>query len=130
MAILTNGDTLRLTCSFQHKGKAFTGAQIYAAIGKRDTWFNEVQGFVNTTTVTGIKDDVDWTTYSVTVDIPIFNIGGIGGAVPGADYEVYAKMLNIPGADLYWYGPLNDITLEAVGAAEFRNLSVTYQKKL
>lgn len=130
MVTLKNGDILRLNCSFYHRGAAFSGAKIYAAIGKKDTWFNEVQGMTGTTIVTGIVNDVDWTRYDVAVDIPIANIGGAFGAAPGSDYEAYAKLINIPGADIYWYGPLNDITLEAEAPppAEFQNLTVSYQK--
>lgn len=130
MVTLTNGESLTLTVRFEHRGKAYEGARVYAAIGKKNIGFAEVQGFIAETTVAAILDDVDWTTYSVTLDILAFNIGGAGGAVPGSDYEVYVKLINIPGPDIYWYGVLNDIHLEApVGEAEFRELTVTYQKK-
>ena len=129
MVTLKNGDILRFLCSFQHKGAAWSGAKLYAAIGQKDTFFNEVQGMNGTTIITGIKDDPDWVTYQNTVDVPISNIGGTGGAVPGSMYEAYVKLISIPGADIFWYGPLNDITLEApIGVAEFRNLAVSYQK--
>lgn len=131
MIILTNGDVLELSVTFQHRGEAFSGARVYGAIGKKGITFAEVQGMIDEYLVTGIVDDVDWTDYTVVLEIPIANIGSIGGAVPGADYEVYVKLINIPGADIYWYGPLNDITLEEpVGAAEFESLTVTYQKKV
>jgi len=129
MITLINGNTLVLNVTFQHKGKAFDGAILYGAIGKKGITFAEVQGFIDALDVIGINDDVNWTNYTRTLEIPIFNIGGAGGAVPGADYEVYVKMINIPGADIYWYGPLNDITLEAE-EAKFQSLTVTYQKKV
>ena len=129
MITLINGDVLVLSVTFQHKGEAFTGARVYGAIGKNGLTFAEVQGLIGETIITGIVNDVDWTGYNVTIDIPIANIGGIGGAVPGADYEVYVKMINVPGADIYWYGPLDDITLE-VEDAKFQELTVTYQKKV
>lgn len=130
MITLTNGDVLTLRVSFMHRGQAFEGARVYGAIGKKGLTFAEVQGFIGETIITGVRADLDWEEYIVTIDIPIFNIGGAGGAVPGADYETYVKMINIPGADQYWYGPLNDITLEQpTGPAEFKSLSVTYEKK-
>ena len=126
MIILKNGDILRLRCTFQHKGVAYSGAKIYAAIGHKGTAFSEVSGMNGTTVITGIREDADWADYVVNVDIPISNIGGAFGAAPGSDYEVYAKMVSIPGTDIYWYGPLNDITLSS--PVEFQNLNVTYQK--
>jgi len=130
MIVLKNGDILRFTVSFYHQGKAFTGAKAYASIGKRDTWFNEVSGMNGVITVTGIVDDKEPTLYKVIVDVPISNIGGAFGAEPGPGYEAYVKLINIPGPDLYWYGPLNDISFEApLEEAEFSNLSATYAKK-
>ena len=126
---LRNGDTLRLTCDFQHKGKAISGVEIYATIGKADTLlgFDEISGFNGTTVVTGIKDDPDWTTYRVAVDIPISGIDTWLGPNSGGVYEVYAKTKNIPGSDIFWYGPHDDIVLlSPLGEAEFQNLTVSY----
>lgn len=127
MIKLTNGDKLRCVCVFEHRGRAYSGAKIRASIGKRGTWgFNEVLYFVQI--VTGIIDDVDWTQYQIPVDIPIQNIG-TAGVSPGTDYEVEVKLMAIPGADIFWKGPENDITLEVVAEeAEFQKLSVSYQK--
>ncbi len=129
---LRNGDTLRLICDFKHKGKAYSGARIYAAIGSKGITFDELGGFNGTTVVTGIKDDPDWTTYRVTVDIPITKIDTFLGPSAGSKYEVYAKLTNLPGlgiiTDIFWYGPEDDITLVApLGKAEFQNLTVSYK---
>lgn len=127
---LRNGDTLRLICDFKHKGKAITGIKIYAAIGKAGTLFgfDELSGFNGTTVVTGIQDDPEWTTYRVTVDIPISGIDTFLGPSAGSIYEVYAKTMSIPGPDIFWYGPHDDITLVApLGEAEFQNLTVSYK---
>ncbi len=128
---LRNGDTLRLTCSFQHQGKAISGVEIYAAIGKAGTLlgFDELQGYTGRTVVLGIQNDIDVTTYEVSVDIPIKNIEGFLGPKAGSIYEVYAKITRIPGPDIFWYGPEDDITLVApLGEAEFQNLVVSYGK--
>ena len=125
MVTLRNGDKLRLKCTFQHKGAAFTGAKLYGAIGTKAPEFNEV--LYNIVTVSGIKEDADWTTYSVNVDIEIKNVGTI--AIPAAAYyEAYVKLIGIPGADIYWYGPDNDINLEVPAEAEFQSLDVSYSK--
>jgi len=127
MISLKNGDTLRCVCSFQHRGQAYSGAKIRASIGKR--WlgiFTEVLKYEQE--VGGIVNDADWTQYSIPVDIPIQNIGTVGVS-PGSDYEVEVKLLSIPGPDIFWEGPANDITLEApLGEAEFQNLTVSYSK--
>jgi len=127
MIKLTNGDKLRCVCVFEHRGKAYSGAKIRASIGKRGIWgFTEVLYYEHT--IIGIVDDADWTQYQIPVDIPIKNVGTVGVS-PGTDYEVEIKLLAIPGGDIFWKGPENDITLEAaMGEAEFQNLTVTYQK--
>jgi len=130
MVTLKNGDILTVTCEFQHKGEAFSGAKVYATVGKADTLierFEELQGYNGTTTITGIKNDEDWTTYQVTVDVSIQNIGGFLGPKPGSIYEIYVKLIGIPGPDIFWYGPHDDINLET-GEAAFQNLSVSYAK--
>jgi len=129
MVILNNGNTLRCLCRFEHIGAAYVGAKLYAAIGKKGITFDEISGMNGTTIITNIQNDSDWQPYQVTVDIPIDNIGGVFGAKPGSDYEVMVKLMSIPGSDIYWYGPLNDITLEGEAAeAEFKDLTVSYAK--
>lgn len=128
MLTLRNGDVLRLTTTFQHIGAAFTGARVYAALGKRAVLGGFDEKLVGQVNVTGIVNDISWTTYTVEVPIPIANIGTTGFP-GGSDYEVYAKLIGIPGGDILWFGPENDIILEApVSAAAFANLSVTYVK--
>ena len=124
MINLTNGDTLRLVLAFQHIGAAFTGARLYAAIGKKGLTFDEkIPQWLD---LYNIVVDANWRVYSYQMDIPIANIGTIG--FPAGTYEVYAKLTGIPGADLYWYGPLNDLNLQVVVAAQFKDLQVAYQK--
>jgi len=127
MVTLKNGDRLRCLCRFEHIGQAYSGAKICASIGKKGLWgFNEVLKFEQA--VGGIVDDVNWTKYEIPVDIPIQNIG-TAGVSPGSDYEVQVKLLAIPGPDIFWDGPPNDITLQApVGEAEFQKLNVSYAK--
>ena len=127
MITLNNGDTLRCVCRFQHRGRAYSGAKIRASIGKRGAFgFNEVLHYEQE--VGGIVDDADWTEYQIPVNIPIKNIGTLGVSA-GSDYEVEVKLLAIPGPDIFWQGPANDITLGApLGEADFQNLTVSYSK--
>lgn len=126
MLQLNYGDKLRFTCSFQHRGAAYTGAKLHAAIGnKKDVigiigWFDEI--LWTETTVNGIISDTAWQTYTVTVDVPITT------AIAQGSYESYVKLMSIPGGDIFWTGPLDDIVIGTGGAAEFQNLSVAYAK--
>ena len=119
MIQLNYGDKLRFTCSFQHKGAAYTGAKLHAAIGNKGfAGFDEILN--NETTVTGIIYDATWRNYTVTIDVTITS------AIAGGNYEAYVKLMGIPGDDIFWNGPLDDIVI--VGASEFQSLNVTYQK--
>ena len=122
MITLNYGNVLRLLCKFDHRGAAYTGAKVRAAIGKKGIFFDEILS--KELSVSGIKDDIDWTQYQVTVDIPITT-----SISAGSGYEAYVKLMSIPGPDIFWYGPLDDITIVSpVGEAEFGNLTVSYQK--
>lgn len=119
MVQLTYGDKLRFNCSFQHRGAAYSGAKLHAAIGNKSVLgFDEILS--NEISVSGIIYDATWQTYTVSVEISIMS------AIQGGSYEAYVKLMSIPGGDIFWYGPLDDIVI--TGAAEFANLAVTYQK--
>ena len=119
MIDLRIGDTLRFTCEFEHRGEAFTGAKLHAAIGtKNPVYFDEILN--KEKTITGIGDDASWQSYTATVDVPITS------DISGGTYEAYVKLMAIPGPDIFWDGPLQDIAI--VADAEFKNLSVAYQK--
>ena len=119
MLQLAYGDKLRFTCSFQHRGAAYTGAKLHAAIGNKGVFgFDEILN--NEIIISGIVYDAAWQNYTVTADIAITS------ALAGGSYDTMVKLMSIPGSDIYWYGTLDDIVI--VGAAEFQNLSVTYQK--
>lgn len=121
MVQLNYGDKLRFTCSFQHRGAAYTGAKLRAAIGNKGTFgFDEIVW--SEVTVTGILADTNWMTYTKTVDVSITT-----ALAPGA-YEAYVKLMSIPGSDIFWEGPLDDIMIAGGSEAEFQGLNVTYQK--
>ena len=123
MVQLAYGDPLLFTCSFQHQGEAFTGAKLHAAIGHKRVvlgtpYFDEI--LFREVIVTGIIYDATWRTYTTILDVVITS------AISGGYYETFVKLMSIPGKDLEWFGPLDDIVI--VGAAEFQNLSVAYTK--
>lgn len=121
MIQLNYGEKLRFTCSFQHRGEAYLGAKLRAAIGNKGAFgFDEIVWSV--VTITGILDDINWRTYTKTVDVSITT-----ALSPGA-YEANVKLMSIPGADIYWEGPLDDIVIAGGAEPEFQSLTVTYTK--
>jgi len=125
MLQLNYGDKIRFTCSFQHKGPAYTGAKLHAAIGTiRGIWPHDfIELLQNEVTVTGIVAESDWMPYTKTIDITITT------ALAPASYEAYVKLMSIPGDDIFWDGPENDIVVAGgSGDALFQNLSVSYAK--
>ena len=122
MVQLNYGDRLRFSCSFQHRGVAYTGAKLHAAIGHgKGLIFDEILN--NEITISGIIYDAAWQRYTVTIDIKITS------AIAGGSYEAYVKLMSIPGSDIFWYSPLDAILIGGVvEKAEFENLSVSYQK--
>ena len=123
MVRLAVGDRLRFICQFYHQGDSYTGAKLHVAIGKGGTFgFNEK---LNADSVAlSFPVNVNRKLYQQTVDVPITS-----AISEGTDYEAYVKLMSIPGPDLFWYGPINDIKIEtSVGVAQFTNLTVTYSK--
>ena len=122
MVLLKYGDSLRLECKFEHIGAAFVGAKIRAAIGNKGfLGFDEI--LHSEVSVGGIKDDLNWVLYQIPLGILITT------SISPGKYEVYAKLMSIPGPDIFWYGPADDIQIEApIGEAEFQNLTVSYSK--
>jgi len=119
MLQLNYGDKLRFRCSFQHKGAAYSGAKLHAAIGNKGTFgFDEI--LQNEFIVSGIVYDAAWNTYTMSVDVTITT------AISSGAYDTMVKLIGIPGSDIYWYGALDDIVIG--GEAVFQNLNVSYTK--
>ncbi|MHA1812890.1 MAG: hypothetical protein ACTSYX_05575 [Candidatus Thorarchaeota archaeon] len=91
------GDTCRVRVSFDYMGPEIRGAVLYAAIGVRGMTFDEKLAGQATITIPEVATPSVASTY---VDIPITSIA------PGT-YDLYVKLTNVPGPDLYAY--LNDV---------------------
>ena len=118
MVQLNYGDTLRFTCGFSHIGDAWDGGKLHAAIGNQETTFDEVLNAE--VSIGAIPVDDTWTSYQSTVDITITT------ALAAGTYEAYVKLMSIPGGDIFWEGPNDDISI--IGEADFQDLTVTYAK--
>ncbi len=130
MIELSEGQSLRVHCVFTHRGAAYSGAKIHAAIGNRSTlWgFDEI--------VSGNSQPLSFPyaatarQYGEDVILGPIKVGTLFGAIRLGTYEIEVKLTDIPGADIFWIGPNEDIVIvEApVAPAEFANLTVSYSK--
>jgi len=110
------GDTVRVRLSVDYRGDELDGA-VWVAIGRQDMWFNE--DFASRTPVHFDKS-FDFVTYEIIADVLI-------GDRPGSDYDMYAKIMEVPGPDIFTATYLDII--DVLGAVEFRNFRIdSYEK--
>ena len=96
-AVLSIGDSLTITHHFEYKGPRYTTADIHSAIGTRG-WAGFDEILAKSVSHGTFGPDEDWMGYDVEVTIPITT-----AISPGVDYDLYSKLTDIPGADLYDY---------------------------
>ena len=112
------GDTVRVHLAVDYRGPALDGL-IHVTYGSQDTWFNE-DGNKQGDFPVHFGQSMDWVPYEVACDVPI-------GGNPGINYDLYAKIMGVPGPDIFSPTLLN--VLDVLGAAEFRNFAiVSYDK--
>jgi len=114
-AILKVGDYFRVVCQLEYQGEFYTTAKIYAAIGTRGVGFNEILASQVTISV---GPNATWWGYVTGLYILITS-----AIAPGTNYDLYAKLINIPGADLYSYKD-NIITIAAPVEPTFQNFAI------
>ena len=116
---LQDGDTCRVTVHFDYVGDEYSGARLYAAIGIRGLTFNEKVASLPVN-LAPIPSSPTKTTYQASVDIAITPF-----IQPGTGFDVYTKMTNLPGADLYNYvDNVIEITEEAPPAEYTLQVSI------
>ena len=96
------GDTVRVTLTVKYRGQAISG-KIHVTFGQKATLFNE----------DGNKQ----------TDIPVY----IGGNT-GTNYDLYAKIMSVPGADIFTSTYMN--VLDVLGAPEFQDFRITDYSKV
>lgn len=124
MVQLRSGQSLRFDCRFNHQGGPYSGAKLHAAIGNKGITFDEILN-KESPSLSFSQYDATPTPYSEVVVIGPITVGSGGGKISAGRYEAYVKLMSIPGSDLFWYGPLDDIEVLSVEAV-FSNLQVTY----
>ena len=113
------GDTVRVHLAVEYRGPAIDGT-IHVSYGRQDTWFNE-DGYKQADIPVHFAQSMDWVPYEIACDVPI-------GGSPGANYDLYAKIMGVPGPDIFSPTLLN--VLNVLGAAEFQNFTITGYEKI
>ncbi|MBA7543915.1 hypothetical protein ES705_36258 [subsurface metagenome] len=113
------GDTVRVHLAVEYRGRAIDG-EIHVSYGSQNTWFNE-DGNKQSDTPVHFDQSMDFLPYEIACDVPI-------GGVPGSDYDLYAKIMGVPGADIFSQTLLN--VLDVLGEAEFQNFEITSYEKV
>ena len=113
-ATMEEGDTFRATCIVEYIG-VYSGGKVYLAIGKHGITFDEI---LDNEVSTSFANKTSWTAKSIVVSIPITDAIEIGD-----NYDVYAKLVSVPGPDLFAYQD-NIIDITGVPDAEFRNFEI------
>jgi len=113
------GDTVRVHLAVEYRGPAIDG-EIHVSYGSQDTWFNE-DGNKQSDTPVHFDQSMDFVPYEIACDVPI-------GGSPGTDYDLYAKIMGVPGPDIVSPTLLN--VLDVLGAAEFQNFTITGYEKV
>ena len=113
------GDTVRVHVSVDYRGPAIDGA-IWVSYGRQNAWFNE-DGNKQSRTPVHFDQSMDWVAYEFACDVPI-------GGNPGENYDLYAKIMEVPGPDIF--SPTLFNVLDVLGAAEFGDFQITGYEKV
>ena len=113
------GDIVRVHLAVEYRGPAIDG-EIHVSYGSQNAWFNE-DGNKQSDTPVHFDQSMDFLPYEIACDVPI-------GGSPGTDYDLYAKIMGVPGPDIFSSTLLN--VLDVLGAAEFQNFEITSYEKL
>jgi hypothetical protein len=119
MIQLRQGQSLRFDCTFYHQGGPYSGAKLHCVIGNQAITFDEIL-WEDSPVLNFPNYDQQPAPYQETVLVPVTK------AISSGRYETYVKLMGIPGSDLFWYGPQDDIEILAEEAV-FSNLNVVYQ---
>ena len=108
------GDTVRVYLGVNYRGIAIDG-EIHVSYGRKDTLFNE-DGNKQFDIPVSFNQSMDWVLYEFTCDVYI-------GGDTGANYDLYAKIMGVPGPDIFSPVLLN--VLDVLGAPEFAEFGIT-----
>ena len=113
------GDVVRVHMGVDYRGPAISG-KVHVTYGRQDTWFNE-DGNKQSDVNVSFDQSMDWVPYEIICDVPI-------GGSTGANYDLYAKIMGVPGPDIF--SPTLFNVLDVLGEAEFQNFEITSYEKV
>ena len=113
------GDLVRVRLGVDYKGPAIDG-EVHVSYGRQNAWFNE-DGNKQSDTPVHFSQSIDLVPYEITCDVPI------GGSL-GTGYDLYAKIMGVPGPDIFSSTLFN--VLDVLAEAEFRNFAITSYNKV
>jgi hypothetical protein len=112
------GDKVRVKATISYRGTALND-YFYAAIGVRGAlYFDEI---LNAQVAISFPQCPDWTSFQLTVDIPITS-----AIAPKSNYDLYVKIVGHTEAGL----PEVDDCIDVVGTPEFQNFAITDYSKV
>jgi hypothetical protein len=113
------GDVVRVHMGVDYRGPFISGT-VHVSYGRQNAWFNEDGNKQNDIPV-AFDRSMDWKPYEIICDVPI-------GGSTGANYDLYAKIMGVPGPDIFSQTLLN--VLDVLGEAEFQNFEITSYEKV
>jgi len=117
------GDVVRVHLGVDYRGPAIDGL-IHVSFGRKETiwpyFFNE-DGNKQSDTPVHFDQSIDFLPYVIICDVPI-------GGSSGENYDLYAKIMGVPGPDIESETLLN--VLDVLGVAEFSNFEITSYEKV
>ncbi|MBA7547510.1 hypothetical protein ES705_39932 [subsurface metagenome] len=113
------GDTVRVHLGVDYRGPVIDGS-IHVSYGQQNAWFNQ-DGNKQEDIPAHFDASMDWVPYEFACDIYI-------GGSPGTNYDLYAKIMGVPGPDIFSSTLMN--VLDVLGAPEFQGFEITGYEKV
>lgn len=113
------GDTVRVHLAVDYRGPDIDG-EIHVSYGSQNAWFNE-DGHKQNDIPVRFDQSMDFLSYEFACDVYI-------GGSPGENYDLYAKIMGVPGPDIF--SPTLFNVLDVLGAAEFADFEITSYEKV
>lgn len=98
------GDTVRVHMTVDHRGPRIENAEVYTAIGWQTGVIipEFIEAYVGRTPGLTFEESLDFVTYEIVCDVPIEPIMmPIEFALYGNSLDIYAKIINVPGPDIF-----------------------------
>lgn len=114
------GDVVRVHLGVDYRGPAINGV-VHVSYGRQVGFVFNEDGNKQKDINVSFDQSMDWQAYEITCDVPI-------GGSTGSGYDLYAKIMGVPGPDIFSPTLLN--VLDVLGEAEFRNFEITSYDKV